>query len=97
MPWYVALLRFETEIDGAAEDGALGEVSYRLVDAVDESAAKAVALAIGVEEQVAYPNEEGEEVFWRFVGVDELAEVDGELKSGVELYSRMYRKESAVP
>lgn len=95
--WYAAVLEFETSIDGLTGDGALCELSIRLVLAGGDVEAREKALAVGAEAVHSYRNEDGELVLWNFRGLRELQRIESEvMEDGVEVFSRLYRRGTPV-
>jgi hypothetical protein len=95
--WYTAKLLFRSGIPHG--DGrVLEEVSYRLIRADDEAAARSKAAALGRAEQHEYENDQGEVVAWRFLEVAELQDLcEAEIRDGMEVFSRLRWAAAAAP
>jgi hypothetical protein len=86
MHWFVAVLVFESGIDGGWADPSV-DVQFRLVRAADPEAAYKRALALGRDGEQGYENPYGQTCTWSFKGLKDLQEVDeDELADGVEVY-----------
>lgn len=85
--WFVGVLVLRSRVNGVAATSSLTDLQYRLVRAADAESAYERALELGRQAGHSYPNESGEEVFWEFVGLHDLREVDNEeLTDGTEVY-----------
>ena len=94
--WYGVKLLFESSIPD--EHGRiLQEESIRLVEAGDESEAKAKATVLGNSEEHEYANVCGETVRWRFVSVLEVQDLcEVKLFDGMEVFSRLRWNDPAL-
>src|SRR5947207_1307665 len=94
--WYGARLLFESSIPD--ERGrVLREESIRLVQAHDESEARAKAIALGNSEQHDYENAYGATVRWRFVSVLEIQDLcEPNVFDGMEVFSRLNWKDPVL-
>ena len=91
--WYSAKLLYESHVDDDQRIGPLCEESIILVEADDEKSAEAKAVKHGQEGEHSYENPDGNMVVWRFVKVLETQDLcEEKLYPGVEVYSRLYRK-----
>jgi hypothetical protein len=89
--WYVTVLIVECRVGKNAAE--LWDQQVRLVRALSPQEALAQANRLGQAENTRYKNSEGKLVAWRFVGLGELAELDGSaLRSGVEVLSTLTRE-----
>ena len=85
--WFVAILLYESSIEGANDVEPSTEVSYRLIRASDVDGAYRRAVELGHQEQTSYLNSDGETCTWRFLGLEDLQEVSDEtLEDGTEVY-----------
>jgi hypothetical protein len=87
--WFAAKILFESSI--RHDDGRVfQEQSIRLIQASDESEARAKAAIVGVSEQHNYPNTCSENVNWQFVSVLEVQDLcEAEIVDGMEAFSTM--------
>jgi hypothetical protein len=76
---------------GRNDKDSLWEESILLIDAEteDEAAARAVAIAKATETQ--YVSATGDSVVWTFQQVERVFEIESNLRSGTELFSRHLR------
>lgn len=90
--WYSANFLFESRINGELIPEPLCEESIVVVEADNEETARADAFQIGKNMEHSYQNEQGETVSWHFVNLVELQDLSEKaIKSGIEVYSRMFR------
>jgi hypothetical protein len=84
--WFVAVLVFESSIEGAWSDPSV-DIQFRLIRDADADKAYERAHRLGQAEQSAYENPYGQTCVWSFKGLKDLQEViDDQLADGVELY-----------
>jgi hypothetical protein len=95
--WFAAKLLFESSVRDD-DDRVLQEESIRLIQADDETQAHAKASELGAAQEHQYPNERGEKVHWRFVGVVEVQDLcEDSISDGTEVYSTLkWRSVAAV-
>ena len=88
--WYVATLIVQCRV-GDQQDGPFTcDEQIRLIRAVDAEEAYQKALQLGKGEEVVYQNSDGEDVFWEFVGLEDLEELfDKTISDGREIRSRL--------
>lgn len=88
--WYLAVLVLASRVEGREGEDPLVDLQYRLIHAFDAESAYQRAQELGAEEVQDYENDEGERVYWEFIGLHELHEIgpDG-LKDGSEVFYRM--------
>lgn len=91
MTWYVAVLVVACEVAGLAAGKRLFDRQIRLIEAATAEDAYQKALALGEAQHANYPNADGAEVHWRFVGLHDLVRLDGAPADGVEVYSLLER------
>ncbi len=85
--WFVAVLVFESHLDGDPDYEPMVDLQYRLVRAADAESAYTRALDFGEAGQHSYRNPLGETCAWRFAGLRDLQEVEDEaLRDGSEVY-----------
>lgn len=88
--WYTAVLVVQAAVDGEVTDESLCDLQYRLIQAPDDEAAHAKAMALGEAANIKYLNGEGERVTWTFLGLADLDRiVEDSVGDGVEVYSQM--------
>jgi hypothetical protein len=85
--WYVATLIVQCRV--ANEPPSTCDEQIRLIHAVDADHAYEKALWLGKQEEITYLNEYGETVCWEFIGLENLEELEGRLRDGVEIKSRL--------
>ncbi len=68
--------------------GGLCEEQIILIDAESQLEAISLASDIAKDNEVSYKNEAGDLVYWKFMGVQSVYEIEGDLRSGLELFSR---------
>jgi hypothetical protein len=99
--WFIGVLVLGSRVDQGAVVPPLIDLQYRLIRAADAESAYDRALELGRQAGHEYRNAAGEQVFWQFVGLRDLREVDdAELSDGTEVYGYMVRAEPeqvAVP
>ena len=68
--------------------GGLCEEQIMLVEAESESEAISSASKMAKDGETSYENESGELICWKFMGVQSAYEIEDDLRSGSELFSR---------
>ena len=89
--WYAAVLVVRSSVEGAPEVEPLFDIQYRMIQAPDAESAYQKAFLLGERENQSYPNADGENVVWTFVGLRNLQEIADPIADGVEVYSELYR------
>ena len=87
MNWYLSKLVFKI-ICGQGQHRPQFDEQLRLIEATDEQEAYAKAIALGMQEQESFYNQQQKLVQWSFVNLAELYKLSG-LLDGAELYSRI--------
>ncbi|TCJ18618.1 DUF4288 domain-containing protein [Flaviaesturariibacter flavus] len=91
--WYIAKLIYRITCGSGAHQPQFDE-QLRLLEAEDEAAAFARAIAIGRSGEDRFVNQDEQLVSWTFVDVAELIAFEGTL-DGAELYSQVRETEDA--
>ncbi len=92
--WFIAVLVRGARVHSEAPTQPLTDLDFVLIQAVDAEAAYREALAIGAAGNHSYPNSEGQEVSWEFLGLHDLREIsESKLASGAEVYSFVSRRD----
>jgi hypothetical protein len=90
--WYAAVLIVECRVGGDDKRRLLFDRQLRLICAADHEEAYCKALKLGRAENQSYQNPRGEVVQWRFIGLENLAELlTDTIEDGVEIYSSLQR------
>jgi len=93
MNWYIAELIVECRVGRARP--TLWDQQLMVLRARSATAAYVAAMKLGRKQNHAYPNVTGDTVRWRFKGLGDLQELLAtNVRSGTEVYSRLYRKRS---
>jgi hypothetical protein len=93
MEWFSARARFHSTIGGEEQPDDLCEWVVYLVsgETTDEVGLKAEAIGRGNE--TSYQNEDGNLVSWVFEEIEEIQSLcETDLYDGMEVYSRLYRR-----
>ena len=93
--WYVAVAVLQSEIQAPVVDPPLFDHQVRLLRAPNAEAAYERALFLGRSEEHSYKNVDGRKVRWKFLGLHDLVELDGDVRDGAEVYSFMLTPEDA--
>ena len=93
--WYVAVVVMQSEIHAPVADPPLFDHQIRLLRAPNAEAAYERALFLGKSEEHSYKNVDGQKVGWKFLGLHDLIELDGDVRDGTEVYSFMLTLEDA--
>src|SRR5437588_684327 len=87
--WFAAKILFESSVK-ESDDRVLQEESIRLIQAENEAQAHAKAATLGPSEEHQYANEQGETVYWKFVGILEIQDLcEANVFDGMEVFSRL--------
>jgi hypothetical protein len=87
--WYAVNLLFESCHAGQPPEQNLWEERIVLLDACSEAAAKEEAERLGKADEPQYTSGIGDEIRWRFRGVERVVAIDAAtLESGTEVFSR---------
>lgn len=86
--WYTARLLFECKVDCCEKRRPLYDESFILVEAESGPLAETLALAYADGMAIAYTNDRGETVTWRFIALlDLFSTSEDRITSGMEVYS----------
>lgn len=86
MNWYAAKIVFQ--IDSGSNTSLQFDEQLRLISAPGKKEALQKARETGKKEESSFLNHQGKTIYWRFIDVADLVEID-QLKDGVEVYSRI--------
>jgi hypothetical protein len=94
--WFVATLILKCEIEG--ESTIPGEWTciqqIHLIREATREGAYEKAMRIGISEELSYANVEGNKVFWTFVGLENLEQLDRNvIRDGMEVWGRVFYSE----
>jgi Domain of unknown function (DUF4288) len=91
MNWYTASLFLEATHELESVPTRLWEQKIVLLRATDDDEAEAAAIRIGKDSEHEYLVAEPQEhmLRWRFIAVESVYQVVGELEVGVELFSKL--------
>jgi hypothetical protein len=90
--WYAVKLLLEANVSDDLPIEPLREESIRLIQANSHQEAETVARKFGLDLECNYANERGDQVEWKFVSVLEVQDLcEGELYSGMEVFSKLFR------
>src|SRR5438128_1028259 len=90
--WYAVNLLFEGCHAGQPPENNLWEERIMLFEGESADAVGVEASLYGKNEEHQYTNEAGEQIHWRFRGVDDVQAIDSAiLESGTEVFSRFLR------
>ncbi len=91
--WFVTTIILKCEIAGEpsiANEWTCTEQVYMLREE-NRDAAYERALILGKSQETIYLNDEGQQVSWIFVGLEDLEELDDEIiKDGTEIWGRVF-------
>lgn len=90
--WYSTTLIFRSDIGGVTSIRPLCEERVVLFDTSDEQEALKAAEQYGRKEAHSYANVRGENVIWRFVGVDKIQALDSPSTEGWEVAAKFVRR-----
>ena len=91
--WFAATLLFASKVGGTPSLRPLVEERIVLFQGRNTDAVKVAAMRYGRAEEHSYENAHGERVEWRFIGLEQLDELDvGTPKQGWEVASRFTRR-----
>ena len=91
--WFIATLILQCEIAGNPSLPGEWTCSQQifLIQAIDREIAYDKAMNFGKSQEVSYPNAEGEEVAWKFVGLENLELLpDNIIQDGTEIWGRIF-------
>lgn len=92
MCWFSASLLFRSVHNGIASDDDLWEERIVLINADSEENANKECLRIGKSEEHEYLVSSDSSVRWRFIQVERVCEIDGDIMvDGLEVFSRYLR------
>jgi hypothetical protein len=90
--WFVATIIVKCRVGDEPQADYSCDEQIVLLKAPDEDAAYKKALKLGEEQETHYLNDEGETVYWEFLGLENLEELEEErITDGVEIRSRLRR------
>lgn len=88
--WYAVKMLLASQIENSENDRPLFERNIRLFQAASEAEAIQKAEDAGRTERLAYENERGERVNWKFVRLIEVQDLcEATLFDGIEVFSEM--------
>lgn len=91
--WFVATLVIQCVL--ADDDGPyMCDEQIRLIHATDAESAYQRAIELGKGEETNYIGGTGETVNWKFVGLENLQELEEQIADGVEIRSRLFGHDS---
>ncbi|MDC1142529.1 DUF4288 domain-containing protein [Planctomycetota bacterium] len=97
MSIFTAVIEFRSLINGVEAKDALMEETTWLILASDESSAKQQAIEIGKSEEHEYKNHLGDTIFWEFVEVLRVEDLEIEsVMKPIEVASFLYNKPKLV-
>lgn len=85
MKWYIAKIIFKISRADKSVHSQFDE-QFRLISAEDLQSATIKAEQIGLTEEETFEDENRIKVFWNYIGIENIFEVDN-IKDGVQLYS----------
>ncbi len=89
--WYVATLIIKSRLTDRVQESWTCDEQVRLLRASSEQIAYEKAIMLGQQEEHSYPAVDGGMVYWEFVGLADLAELDAEsIQDGIEIKSRLF-------
>lgn len=86
--WYVATLIIRCRVANEPAPYTCDE-QIRLIRARSPEKAYEKAIKLGKEQEVNYLNENGEDVYWEFLGLEELHELEEPIRDSLEIRSRL--------
>ena len=93
--WYVATLIVRCVVSDNSPPYTCDE-QVHLLRAPDADSAYEKALKLGAKEECTYQNVDGENVHWQFVGLENLEDLEGTIRDGVEIRSRLFDCDDAA-
>jgi hypothetical protein len=72
------------------------EEQIHLIRAPDADTAYKKAMDLGKKREHSYKNVYDETVSWTFLGLEDLAELDGQLRDGIEIRYRFFRHKDPI-
>lgn len=90
MNWYIAKLIFHIDIENTDAVAQFHE-SFRTIQALSLSEAFEKAQSVGISEECIFQNTSGNEIRWKFIGVNYL-QYATLLSDGMEIYSSTLTK-----
>lgn len=87
--WYVATLIIRCRVENQPAPWTCDE-QVRVIRAANDDEAYDKAVALGKSEETVYKNGDGEDVFWEFIGLEDLTELDSAIRDGTEIRSRLF-------
>lgn len=90
--WYSAALIFRSDIGGVTNIRPLCEERVVLFDVTDEQEAVKAAERYGGREAHSYVNVRGEDVSWKFVGIDKIHVLESATADGWEVAAKFTRR-----
>ena len=94
--WYVATLIVRCIVSDDKPPPHTCDEQVHLLRASDADSAYEKALKLGAKEECTYQNVDGEDVHWRFVGLENQEELEGAIRDGVEIRSRLFDCDDAA-
>jgi hypothetical protein len=90
--WYVATLLLQCKVGDQDVGPWTVEEQVRLIRASNRDSAYEKSIHLGELENQSYPNGSGETVYWEFIGLAELADLDTEsIHDGIEIKSHFIK------
>jgi hypothetical protein len=94
LTWYVATLLLACRIENYNETPVSCFEQIHLIKAKDGENAYVKSLKLGRSEETSYKNQEGENVYWEFIGLINLEELLADkIQDGTEIRSRLLEVE----
>jgi uncharacterized protein DUF4288 len=87
--WYIATLIIRSRVGDEPGPYTCDE-QIRVIRAFNADAAYEKAVQISTGEEQTYENSDGENVFWEFVGLEDLEELDSAIRDGTDIRSRLF-------
>ncbi len=97
MAWYVATIILKCEVEQKpTTDGEWTCIQQiHLLRAPNQETAYQNAIKLGISQEHSYLNMQGEKVTWRFVGLENLEELDTKtIRDGTEIWGSVFYTES---
>ena len=89
--WYVATLIIVSRVENKPEDSKVCAEQIRLLRAQDADEAYEKALQLGHAEEHSYINMNGNTLFWEFVGLENLEQLEEKrIRDGREIRNRFF-------
>jgi hypothetical protein len=90
MGWYMAVIVRGSFVEGALDEGRLGDTLFKLLEAPEAESAYGRAIEMGEASADSYTDDDGNTVQFQYLGLADLREIDASaIGDGTEVYSEL--------